>query len=57
MQSTQQQRSWTNAALAVVLVLANVFFVCCVVGYPGKVARTDWSRLESQPIRIVLANY
>jgi hypothetical protein len=57
MQPTQQQRSWTNAALAVVLVLANVFFVCCVVGYPGKVARTDWSRLESQPIRIVLANY
>ena len=56
MQPTQQKRFRTNAALAVILVL-GIRFVCCVVGHPGKAARTDWSRLESQPARIVLANY
>jgi hypothetical protein len=57
MQATQQQRSRTNAALALMLVLGNLFFACCVVGYPGQAAPTDWSRLENQPARIVLANY
>jgi hypothetical protein len=57
MQPTRQQRPRINAVLALMLVLANVFFVCCVVGYPGQAARTDWSRLESQPARMALANY
>jgi hypothetical protein len=49
------KRSLTNGALALMLVLSNLFFAACVTGYWGPVAQTDWSRLASEPARIVLA--
>ena len=49
------QRSLTNDALALMLVISNVFFAACVTGYWGLVAQTDWSRLASEPARIVVA--
>jgi hypothetical protein len=49
------QRSLTSGALALMLVLSNIFFAACVTGYRGPVAKMDWSRLASEPIRIVLA--
>ena len=49
------QRSLTSGALALMLVLSNVFFAACVTGYWGPVVQTDWPRLASEPARIVLA--
>ena len=49
------QRSLTNGALALMLVLGNLFFAACVTGYWGPTAQTDWSRLASEPAKIVLA--
>jgi hypothetical protein len=49
------KRSLTNGALALMLVLSNLFFAACVTGYWGPTAQTDWSRLASEPARIVLA--
>ena len=49
------QRSLTSGALALMLVLSNVFFAACVTGYRGPAAPTDWSRLASEPAKIVLA--
>ena len=49
------QRSLTNGALVLMLVLGNLFFAACVTGYWGPTAQTDWSRLASEPARIVLA--
>ena len=49
------QRSLTSGALASMLVFANLFFAACVTGYWGPTAQTDWSRLASEPARIVLA--
>ena len=49
------QRSLTNDALALMLVISNVFFAACVTGYWGPAGQTDWSRLASEPVRIVLA--
>ena len=49
------KRSLTNGALALMLVISNVFFAACVTGYWGPVVQTDWSRLASEPARIVLA--
>ena len=51
------QQSLTNGALALMLVLGNIFFAACVTGYRGPVAQTDWSRLASEPAKIVLAAY
>jgi hypothetical protein len=50
------QRSLTSGALALMLVLSNVFFAACVTGYRGPAAPTDWSRLASEPAKIVLAS-
>jgi hypothetical protein len=49
------QRSLTSVALALMLVISNLFFAACVTGYWGPVAQTDWSRLASEPTRIVVA--
>ena len=49
------QRSLTNDALALMLVISNVFFAACVTGYWGPTAQTDWSRSASEPAKIVLA--
>ena len=49
------ERSQTNGALALMLVVGNLFFAACVTGYWGPVAQTDWSRLASEPAKIVLA--
>ena len=49
------QQSLTNGALALMLVISNVFFAACVTGYWGPTAQTDWSRLASEPAKIVLA--
>ena len=49
------QQSLTNAAFALMLVLGNLFFAARVTGYWGPAAQTDWSRLASEPARIVLA--
>ena len=49
------KRSLTNGALALMLVISNVFFAACVTGYWGPTAQTDWSSLASEPARIVLA--
>ena len=49
------QHSLTNGALALMLVLGNLFFAACVTGYWGPAAQTDWSRLASEPARIALA--
>ena len=51
------KRSLTNGALALMLVISNVFFAACVTGYWGPTAQTDWSRLASGPAKIVLAAY
>ena len=51
------KRSLTNGALALMLVISNVFFAACVTGYWGPTAQTDWSRLASEPVKIVLAAY
>jgi hypothetical protein len=51
------KRSLTNGALALMLVLSNLFFAACVTGYWGLVAQTDWSRLAGEPAKIVLAAY
>jgi hypothetical protein len=54
MQPAEQPRSRSNAALAVLLVLGNLFFFGCVVSrYAG--GSTDLPREVSQPARIVLA--
>ena len=49
------ERSLTNGALALMLVLGNLFFAACVTGYWGPVVQTDWSRLAGEPAKIVLA--
>ncbi|TDH60128.1 hypothetical protein E2C06_23630 [Dankookia rubra] len=49
------KHSLTNGALAMMLVLGNLFFAACVTGYWGPVAQTDWSRHAGEPVRIVLA--
>jgi len=49
------KRSLTNGALALMLVISNGFFAACVTGYWGPTAQTDWSRLASEPAKIVLA--
>ena len=49
------ERSLTSAALALMFLLGNLVFAACVTGYWGPVAQTDWSRLASEPARIVLA--
>ena len=49
------QRSMTNGALVLMLVVGNLFFAACVTGYWGPVAQTDWSRLAGEPAKIVLA--
>jgi hypothetical protein len=49
------QRSLTSGALALMLVISNAFFAACVTGYRGPVVQTDWSRLASEPARIVVA--
>jgi hypothetical protein len=49
------QRSLTNGALALMLVVGNLFFAACITGYWEPVTQTDWSRLAGEPARIVLA--
>ena len=49
------QRTFTNGALALMLIVGNLFFAACVTGYWGPTAQTDWSRLVSEPTKIVLA--
>jgi hypothetical protein len=49
------ERSLTNGALALMLILGNLFFAACVTGCWGPAPHTDWSRLAGEPARIVLA--
>ena len=56
MQPAEQPRMRSNAALAVLLVLGNLFFFGCVASrYAGAAAGPP--HLASQPARIVLATY
>lgn len=53
-QPAPQQRSRSNAALAALLLLGNLFFWGCVASR-FTMAPTGWSEMAAQPERIVLA--